>query len=83
MSGPTRARRRPLTAEVFQFTGDNGAQIADWAGIAATFEGGRLVIHTPQGDMTPNPGEYVIHGLVDEYYPITAEAFFAGWEVMA
>lgn len=82
MNGPQLASRRVRTAEVFLFTGDNAAEIAEWAGSAATFEGGRLVIHTPQGDMTPNRGEYVIHGLVDEFYPITADAFAAGWEVL-
>jgi hypothetical protein len=82
MNGPVAIRRLPRTAEAIRFNGDNAALIADWAGPDATYEGGRLVIHTPQGDMTPSLGDWVISGLAGEFYPITTKAFTAGWEVI-
>ena len=82
MTGPVVIRRLPKTAEAMRFTGDNATLIADWGGPDADIEAGRLVIHTPQGDMTPQLGDWVISGLAGELYPITTKAFAAGWEVI-
>jgi hypothetical protein len=82
MNGPVRIRRRNGITDAVRFNGDNAALIADWAGPDATYDGGRLVIHTPQGDMTPALGDWVINGLAGEFYPVTTKAFAAGWEVI-
>jgi hypothetical protein len=82
VTGPVGIRRLPKTAEAVRFTGDNAALIAQWAGPDADIEAGRLVIHTPQGDMTPNLGDWVINGVAGEVYPISTKAFAAGWEVI-
>jgi hypothetical protein len=76
-----RIRRRRGTAEAIRFNGDNATLIADWAGPDADIEGGRLVLHTSQGDMTPNLGDWVIQ-FNGEVYPITTKAFARGWEVI-
>ena len=81
MNGPVAISRLPGTGEGVRFNGDNAAVIADWAGPDATYDGGRLVIHTPQGAMTPNLGDWIINA-DDEFYPVTTKAFTRGWQVI-
>lgn len=81
MNGWATLNRRPGTAEGIRYNGTNAALIADGAGHLVDIEAGRLVLHTPQGDMTPEIGNWVI--LVDgECYPITTRALTRGWEVI-
>ena len=81
MNGPVAISRLPGTGEAVRFNGNNAAVIADWAGPNATYDSGHLVIHTPQGDMTPALGDWVINNN-DEFYPVTTRAFDHGWEVI-
>jgi hypothetical protein len=90
VNGPVTITRRPGTAEAIRFNGTNAALIANWAGpkrtvdehpAGATYDGGQLVIHTSQGDMTPLLGEWVIQ-FDGEIYPVRTKAFNAGWEVI-
>jgi hypothetical protein len=81
VNGPVRIRRRDGYGDGIRFNGTNADVIAQAAGPLATHDGGRLVLHTPQGDMTPNLGDWVIQ--VDgEIYPISTKAFNRGWEVI-
>jgi hypothetical protein len=38
-----------------------------------------LYIITDRGDTVVEPGDHIIRGLVGEYYPITPQAYAAGW----
>jgi hypothetical protein len=81
MNGLVAIRRLPGTGEGIRFNGNNADVIAQAAGPNATYDGGQLVLHTPQGDMTPNLGDWVIQ-FDGEVYPITTKAFARGWEVI-
>lgn len=38
-------------------------------------------IATPEGIMTASPGDYIVHGLMDEFYPCKPEVFHAKYEL--
>ncbi len=77
-----RIRKRPGLTEAIQYTGENADEIVEWARGNAYRAEGRLTVMTDRGDEDPDPGDWVIRGLVGEYYPITPEAYAAGWEVV-
>jgi len=80
VNGPILVRHLPTEAEAFPYTGTNSARIAAWAGELATFEGGLLILHTKQGDMSPDVGDVVMldrpHG---EVYPIKRRRYDSNW----
>ena len=41
---------------------------------------GSIVVHTLEGDMVANPGDYVIKGVQGEYYPCKPDIFEATYE---
>ena len=81
MNGPLRIRKRPITVEAYQYTGDNAAEVIAWAGQHAynTLRG-QLVIHTLEGDHIASPGDWVIRGVENEHYPCKASIFDATYE---
>lgn len=42
----------------------------------------KMIIHTLEGDMTAQPGDYVITGLRGEQYPCKADIFHATYDVV-
>jgi len=72
-------RHLPVVKEVIEFTGDNADEILAWAGERAYVEGGRLVIRTPQGDLTPNIGDFVVRGIEGEFYPVPRSIFLGSY----
>jgi hypothetical protein len=69
---PAWVRKRPVVVEAFHFDGTKkcARAIVAWAGAAARYVAGELVITTLDGDHVACTGEYVICGTRGEYYPI-------------
>lgn len=81
-------RKRPLEVEVVVFTGfdeaGNGWQVLDWIhrhGGKAVGEGRDIVIHTLEGgDFYARPGDRIIHGPRNDFYPCRVDTFLATYE---
>jgi hypothetical protein len=78
-------RKRPLVIEARLFGEDNGADIAAWSGgrfVTPTFPGGSVIIVVPtlEGEMTAFPGDWIIKGVIGEFYPVKADVFQATYE---
>lgn len=43
----------------------------------------RLVVSTLEGDMDAKPGDYIIKGIKDEFYPCDAEIFKDSYEPLS
>lgn len=73
--------KRPITIEAAKYTG-NWGDMCEWIGKDAQYfhEQDRLVIHTLEGDMTANIGDYVIKGAQGEFYPIKPDIFEQSYE---
>jgi hypothetical protein len=77
-------RKKPLVIEARQFTGPgDGPAIAGWCGGEYKDPGGAkplIVVHTLEGEMVAFPGDWVIHGVIGEFYPCKPEVFAATYE---
>ena len=77
-------RKKPVQIEAIQFRGSSSQREAlrHWmAGgqyrepAVATRDLGPLQIHTLEGTMTADPGDYVIRGVQGEFYPCKPDIF--------
>jgi hypothetical protein len=78
---PVTIYKRVRQADAYHYTGDNAAEIVTWSAGHAYQAEDQLYIQTDRGDVVAEPGDWIIHGLVGEWYPCGPEAFDAGWQV--
>jgi hypothetical protein len=84
-------RKRPVEVEAVKFNGSS----TDVGRITCWMETGKLyplgmstcdfvsmVIPTLEGDMTVQPGDFVIRGVAGEFYPCKPEIFAATYELV-
>lgn len=84
---PKKYVKKPIPIEAVQWTGSNRAEIANFCHQArfiyhdAAWEAGvagvvvQLVIHTLEGDMTAQQGDWIIKGVHGEFYPCAKDIF--------
>lgn len=80
MNRPVRLRHLPTEADGLVFDGTNVIDIAHWLGDKAYISvDGVLVLHTMQGDLTPELGDTVMYSEVSGVYPIKPEVRATCW----
>lgn len=69
--------KRPVRIEACQWTGDNVREIKHFVKpIAEYLEDEKVIlIHTLEGDMKANVGDYIIKGVKGEFYPCKEDIF--------
>lgn len=72
-------RKKPVVIEALQYTGDNLLDVMRWIGTDAYVRDG-LHIKTLEGDHTASPGDYIIKGVMGEFYPCKPDIFEATYE---
>lgn len=92
VSEPERWRKRPVTVDAFQFTGDNAEAIIEWINTYVPEDddpgvweddGPTLVIQTLEGQMEALPDDWIIRGVAGEFYPCKDEIFEQTYERVA
>jgi hypothetical protein len=78
-------RKRPVEIQAIQWTGRNTAQICTWVGgktrdISLLGERAALAIHTLEGVMRADVGDWIIRGIKGEFYPCKPDIFEATYE---
>lgn len=78
-------RKKPVVIEAVQWNGRNASDILFFAGfdkknIGDLYDGMPIVIHTLEGDMTANIGDYIIKGVNGEFYPCKPDIFEKTYE---
>jgi len=85
---PTRYRKAPVEIEAWEWEGGSlgASEIIDWV----TREGGTaryhdelaevIAIDTLEGTITAQPGDFIIKGIVGEFYPCKPAIFFHSYE---
>jgi len=75
-------RKKPVTVEAIQWTGENHAEICEFIDPEAFEIIPRvgLIIHTLEGDHHASPGDYIIKGVKGEFYPCKADIFEKTYE---
>jgi len=63
-------RKKPVTIEAIQWTGDNTNEILNFGtnSVYKVPECHDLIIHTLEGDMKASEGDYIIKGVDGEFY---------------
>ena len=80
-------RKKPVVIEAIQFTGHNYAAVCAFAGqgilpweFRPKDEAGTVVIHTLEGEMEAQPGDWIIRGVKGEFYPCKPDIFAQTYE---
>jgi len=87
MTGPQKYTKKPVEIEAMQLTPTNAEALLDWvtsfgpAHVDMTLRSqivkGILVIHTLEGDMLADVGDFIIRGTQGEFYPCKPDIFRA------
>jgi hypothetical protein len=80
-------RKRPVVIEAMQWDGtvERATEIIDWAlshdgTIRFHDETDTLAVDTAEGTMSAQPGDWIIKGVKDEFYPCKPDIFEATYE---
>lgn len=86
-------RKKPVVIDAIQWTGLNPNEIKEFVGkkliivyYAAAYKAGatgiitNLTIHTLEGDMKADAGDYIIKGVKGEFYPCKSDIFEQTYE---
>ena len=80
-------RKKPVVIEAVQWTGENVSDIIKFTEIIADAsiefkDGGFVEIGTLEGRMIAKPGDYIIKGVKDEFYPCKPDIFEQTYELV-
>jgi hypothetical protein len=80
-------RTKPITIEAREYTKHNLSELLQWAlgvseesAVGCAAMGLPLVIPTLEGDMKADVGDFIIKGVLGEFYPCKPAAFVAKYE---
>lgn len=87
-----RYRMKPVEIDAHQFDGTVGSanRVLGWIGsnsgdakrVHATKPELGLIIHTLEGDMRAEPGDWIIKGVAGEFYPCRDDIFTTTYEAV-
>ncbi len=77
-------RKKPIVVEAMQYRGgmDSRDEIVAWSGGVVVQVAGQLFIETLEGEMQVNPGDWIIKGVADEFYPCKPGIFEQTYEAV-
>lgn len=80
-------RKKPVVIEAIQFDGSNDSanEVLAWIGHyghEARNTNGGVVIKTLEGDHLARPGDFIIKGVKNEFYPCRDDIFRQTYEVV-
>ncbi len=78
-------RKKPLVIEAIQWTGDNFQDVmlfAAGASIAHDFVDDVITIPTLEGQMEASKGDWIIKGIVGEFYPCKPNVFRDSYDLV-
>lgn len=69
--------KKPVRIEAVQWTGDNVKEVKEFVKPIAEYleDEAVILIHTLEGDMKANVGDYIIKGIKGEFYPCKPDIF--------
>lgn len=76
-------RKKPVVIDAVEWTGELSMSVTNLTGFSRiSQDGGDLIIHTLEGDMRANVGDYIIKGVHGECYPCKPDIFAATYEAV-
>ena len=80
-----KVRKKPVEVETVRWTGDNLDEVKEFAGEDVGIDedfNNYLVIHTLEGSMSAEEGDYIVKGVEEEFYPVKSEVFNKIYEII-
>lgn len=75
--------KKPIEVEAIRFTGNNQEEVEAFLATAeADWDGESWYIHTLEGDMRADVGDWIIKGVKGEFYPCKPDIFEATYEAL-
>lgn len=79
-------RKKPVVIEAIQWTGEFDRNMSLFVGDKATIKGTKepfeMFIHTLEGDMKADVGDFIIKGVNGEFYPCKPDIFEKTYEMV-
>lgn len=81
-------RKKPVNVAAIQWTGANVEEVKAFFGeeakkcLSPYQSKGNLIIETLEGNQIALPGDFIIRGIKDEYYPCKPDIFEKTYEVV-
>ena len=84
-------RKKPVVIDAIRWTGSNAGDIWEFCPTAevhripeepSTPAEGRVVIHTLEGSMSAQIGDWIVRGVKGEYYPVKPDIFAATYDAV-
>lgn len=72
--------KKPVKIEAIEWTGNNSSDILAFCPNCYMVTGDSLKIHTLEGPMSASIGDYVIKGLVGEFYACKPDIFLMTYD---
>lgn len=73
-------RKKPIVIEAFEWTGQSPHDWPEWATKVSLLDGRDLVVHTLEGTMRADLGDWIIKGVQGEQYPCKPSIFLATYD---
>ena len=73
-------RRKPTFTTAIQFDGTNASDIMQFCTRHLVEVGNKLVLETPDGLYTIEPGDFIVKGVANEFYPVKEHIFWKTYE---
>lgn len=76
-------RKKPAVIDAIEWIGSNADEVVEFmkSSYSSIFDDNQnLTIHTLEGDMKANVGDFIIRGVDGEYYPCKPEIFNKTYE---
>ena len=72
-----RFRKKPITVHAFQWNGENFDEIKEFAGDSVSKDGGgeTLTCATLKGPLTVQKNDWIVRGIMGEFYPVKPHIF--------
>jgi hypothetical protein len=75
-----RFRKKPVEIEAVRWEGNNLSEIQRFYKPDGILIGDQIAIHTLEGRMLANTGDWIIKGVKGEFYPIKNDIFLETYE---
>ena len=75
-------RKKPIVIDAVQWTGESAIAMSEFLGDKYFNHGGILKIHTLEGVMEAQIGDWIIKGIKGEFYPCKPDIFEATYEAV-
>lgn len=74
-------RKKPVVIEAVQWSGSNIEELKEFMGVIV-INFGRVIVHTEEGYMRAEEGDWIIRGVKGEFYPCKPGIFDLTYEAV-